>query len=29
MNEFVLILVTASDKREAEEIAMKLINSGL
>ncbi len=29
MNEFMLILVTASEKREAEEIAMKLIGSGL
>jgi periplasmic divalent cation tolerance protein len=29
MNEFVLILVTTSGQREAEEIAMKLINSGL
>jgi len=29
MNEFVLILVTTSGAQEAEEIAMKLINSGL
>jgi periplasmic divalent cation tolerance protein len=29
MNEFVLVLVTASERREAEEIAMKLISSGL
>ncbi len=29
MNEFMLILVTASGKGEAEEIAMKLIGSGL
>jgi periplasmic divalent cation tolerance protein len=29
MNEFVLILVTVSGKGEAEEIAMKLIGSGL
>ncbi len=29
MNEFVLILVTTSGTQEAEEIAMKLISSGL
>lgn len=29
MDEFLLVLVTASERREAEEIAMKLINSGL
>jgi periplasmic divalent cation tolerance protein len=29
MNEFILILVTASGRQEAEEIAMKLIGSGL
>ena len=29
MNEFMLILVTASSGSEAEEIAMKLIGSGL
>jgi periplasmic divalent cation tolerance protein len=29
MNEFVLVLVTTSSMDEAQEIAMKLINSGL
>ena len=29
MDEFVVVLVTASSVDEAEEIAMKLINSGL
>ena len=29
MEEFILVLVTASGKQEAEDLAMKLINSGL
>lgn len=29
MNEFILVLITTSNRDEAETIAMKLINSGL